>query len=101
MFMCVIRSRLAALHRIFNRSTSTLDRAKEGSVAGHKFPRSMAPDLLRSVHGGNRRLLDGNGRFMRHVKLGPEHDINAAALTQLIKTAYTDMKKRVNAEALA
>jgi hypothetical protein len=32
---------------------------------------------------------------------GPEHDVDAAALTKLTKTAYTDMKKRVNAEALA
>jgi hypothetical protein len=38
---------------------------------------------------------------MRHVNLGPQRDIDAAALTKLIKTAYTDMKKRVNAEALA
>jgi hypothetical protein len=32
---------------------------------------------------------------------GPEHDVDAAALTKLTKAAYTDMKKRVNAEALA
>jgi hypothetical protein len=39
-------------------------------------------------------LLEGTGRFMRHVKLRPEKDIDARALTKLIETAYTDMKGR-------
>ena len=42
-----------------------------------------------------KRLLEGTGRFMRHVKLRPERDPDATALTQLIKTAYTDMKRRL------
>jgi hypothetical protein len=37
-------------------------------------------------------LLVGTGKFMRHVKLRPDADVDAAALTQLIKTAYRDMK---------
>lgn len=40
-------------------------------------------------------LLEGTGKFMRHVKLGPERDVDAAALTKLIETAYTDMKRRL------
>jgi hypothetical protein len=40
------------------------------------------------------RLLEGTGKFMRHVKLRPERDVDAAALTKLIETAYTDMKRR-------
>jgi len=44
-------------------------------------------------------MLEGNGKFMRHVKLRPEHDVDATALRKLIKTAYTDMKRRVKAEA--
>ena len=44
-------------------------------------------------------LLEGNGKFMRHVKLRPEHDVDAAALTELIETAYADMKRRFRAEA--
>jgi hypothetical protein len=40
------------------------------------------------------RLLEGAGKFMRHVKLRPESDIDPTALTQLIKTAYTDMRNR-------
>jgi hypothetical protein len=43
-------------------------------------------------------LLEGTGRFMRHVKLGPEHDVDARALTKLIETAYADMKRRLEAE---
>lgn len=43
-------------------------------------------------------LLEGTGKFMRHVKLRPGHDINTAALVTLIETAYADMKKRLNAE---
>jgi len=44
-------------------------------------------------------ILEGNGKFMRHVKLGPEHNVGAAALRELIEAAYTDMKRRVKAEA--
>jgi len=43
-------------------------------------------------------LLEGTGKFMRHVKLRPNRDVNAAGLTKLIDTAYTDMKERVRAE---
>lgn len=37
-------------------------------------------------------LLEGTGRFMRHVKLGPGRDVDAAALMKLIAVAYTDMQ---------
>jgi hypothetical protein len=43
-------------------------------------------------------LLEGTGKFMRHVKLAPGCDFNPAALTNLINTAYADMKKRVENE---
>src|SRR5687767_8910028 len=43
-------------------------------------------------------LLEGTGKFMRHVKLSPERDLDPAALTKLIQTAYTDMKRRLKAE---
>ncbi|MEO6005060.1 MAG: DUF1801 domain-containing protein [Opitutus sp.] len=43
-------------------------------------------------------LLEGTGKLMRHVKLRPGVDVDAAALTQLIETAYVDMKKRVRLE---
>ena len=43
-------------------------------------------------------LLEGTGKFMRHVKLRPERDIDTAALTRLIETAYTDMKGRMKVE---
>ncbi|GGH05842.1 hypothetical protein GCM10011586_22580 [Silvibacterium dinghuense] len=41
------------------------------------------------------RLLEGSGRFMRHVKLRPDRAIDAAALRILIETAYADIKARV------
>jgi len=44
------------------------------------------------------KLLEGTGRFMRHVKLRPDCDVNTRALTKLIGSAYKDMKKRVQAE---
>ena len=44
------------------------------------------------------RLLEGTGKFMRHVKLRPERDVDAEALMTLIETAYTDMKGRLKAE---
>jgi hypothetical protein len=40
-------------------------------------------------------LLQGAGKFMRHVKLRPGISINAAALTELIDAAYSDIKARV------
>ena len=45
------------------------------------------------------RILEGAGKFMRHVKLNSSRDVDAAALRKLIETAYTDMKRRVKAEA--
>jgi len=42
-------------------------------------------------------LLEGTGKFMRHVKLRPECGVNATALRKLIETAYTDMKGRLKA----
>ena len=44
------------------------------------------------------QLLEGTGKYMRHVKLRPEAEVDATALTKLIKTAYTDMKKRLKPE---
>lgn len=43
-------------------------------------------------------LLQGTGRFMRHVKLRPGSEVDAAALTQLIETAYRDMRRRLRLE---
>lgn len=40
-------------------------------------------------------LLQGSGKFMRHVKLSPGTAINAAALRRLIEAAYEDIKRRV------
>lgn len=40
-------------------------------------------------------LLQGAGKSMRHVKLRPGADTNAAALTTLIGKAYLDIKARV------
>ena len=45
-------------------------------------------------------LLEGTGKFMRHVKLKPERDLSALALMALVDTAYVDMKGRVQAESL-
>jgi hypothetical protein len=41
------------------------------------------------------RLLQGTGKFMRHVKLRPGTPTNVAALHKLIESAYWDMKARV------
>jgi hypothetical protein len=42
-------------------------------------------------------LLEGTGKYMRHVKLVPDGDIDATALIDLIESAYTDMKLRLEA----
>jgi len=43
-------------------------------------------------------LLEGTGKFMRHVKLRPERAVDTTALSGLIGTAYTDMKRRLMAK---
>ena len=41
------------------------------------------------------RLLQGTGRFVRHVKLEPGTETDVAALRRLIDIAYVDIKARV------
>jgi hypothetical protein len=41
------------------------------------------------------RLLQGTGKFMRHVKLRPGMTAHASSLSKLIQTAYSDIKARV------
>ncbi|HEX4487369.1 MAG TPA: DUF1801 domain-containing protein [Terriglobales bacterium] len=41
------------------------------------------------------RLLQGNGKFMRHVKLKPGTATDEAALNRLIVAAYENVKDRV------
>jgi len=41
------------------------------------------------------RLLQGAGKFMRHVKLRPGLATNESALSRLIEAAYSDIKARV------
>ncbi|MEZ5292819.1 MAG: DUF1801 domain-containing protein [Vicinamibacterales bacterium] len=43
------------------------------------------------------RLLQGSGKFMRHVKVHPGHPVDVEALTRLIQTAYADVRRRVGA----
>ena len=45
-------------------------------------------------------LLEGTGKYMRHVKLRPDSDIDGTALIELIESAYTDMKRCVEATQL-
>ena len=46
--------------------------------------------LLDAAH-----LLQGNGKFMRHVKLRPGASVDATALSRLIDAAYLHIKARV------
>jgi len=40
-------------------------------------------------------LLQGTGKFMRHVKLKPGTETDIVSLNKLIETAYSDMKARI------
>ena len=51
------------------------------------FQGAMLPDPA--------RLLQGTGKFMRHVKLKPGTATNTVALRRLIEAAYSDIKARV------
>ena len=44
------------------------------------------------------RMLEGAGKFMRHVKLRPEKVVDATSLMKLIENAYIDMKRRLSAK---
>ena len=46
-------------------------------------------------------LLVGSGKRMRHVKLTPDREPDAAALAALIDAAYRDIKERLDAERAA
>jgi hypothetical protein len=43
-------------------------------------------------------LLQGSGKRMRHVKLDPGREFDAAALSDLIDAAYLDIKLRLGAD---
>ncbi|ANM30529.1 hypothetical protein ABI59_14520 [Acidobacteria bacterium Mor1] len=38
-------------------------------------------------------LLQGSGKMMRHVKLGPGHEVDEETLAMLLEMAYTDMRR--------
>ncbi len=40
-------------------------------------------------------LLQGSGRFMRHVKVGPDRAIDSGALERLIHASYAEMKSHL------
>jgi hypothetical protein len=40
-------------------------------------------------------LLEGSGKYMRHVKIRPDKEVDALALENLIHSAYADMKRRI------
>jgi hypothetical protein len=44
-------------------------------------------------------LLEGTGKFMRHVKLRPDREVDATALVTLINASYTDIKGRLTPPA--
>lgn len=43
-------------------------------------------------------LLEGSGKYMRHVKLRPDQAVDEDALVRLIDTAYRDMQRRLLAD---
>ena len=42
-------------------------------------------------------LLEGTGKFMRHVKLRPGSEVDSTALLKLVHTAYSDINTRLAA----
>jgi hypothetical protein len=62
-----------------------------GAYSAHVSVGFFRGAALRDPNG----LLQGSGKFMRHVKLKSAGDVDPAALQQLIEAAYADMKKRV------
>jgi hypothetical protein len=46
------------------------------------------------------RLLEGTGKFMRHVKLRPKSEVDTSVLVKLIRAAYTDIKEQLDSEQM-
>lgn len=46
-------------------------------------------------------LLEGSGRYMRHVKLRPGQPVDEASLRALVEAAYADMRQRLASAPLA
>jgi hypothetical protein len=44
------------------------------------------------------RMLQGTGKYMRHIKLRPDTSIDRVALEQLVALAYRDIQTRLAAE---
>ena len=44
------------------------------------------------------RLLQGDGKYMRHVKLRPDVAVDAASLAALIVAAYQGIKARMDVD---
>jgi hypothetical protein len=42
-----------------------------------------------------KRLLEGTGKFMRHVKLRPGQEVDSTALKVLVMSAYTSIRHRL------
>lgn len=40
-------------------------------------------------------ILEGTGKYMRHVKLRPEQEVSVPALELLVESAYADVRKRL------
>lgn len=43
-------------------------------------------------------LLEGSGKFMRHVKIRPAEPVAEAPLVALIRSSYADVKRRLEGE---
>ena len=46
----------------------------------------------------DKRLLEGTGKRMRHIKIRPDQEINEEAIKRLIQDAYFDIIDRVTAK---
>jgi Domain of unknown function (DU1801) len=68
--------------------------AELGAIARKWFARIFIGAQLRDPRG----LLEGTGKRMRHVKVKPGEEFDAAALGALIDAAYFDIKSRLERE---
>ena len=82
-----------------------------GLIAQHWFKifRACGDDVRELLHDGHvnlgffggaelqdpASLLEGTGKFMRHVKIKPNEAIDAPRLQELVEAAYTEMKARI------
>jgi hypothetical protein len=95
----IIRTRADDVFEVLHDGCPTACIADAGFAYVNAFTSHVNIGFFRGAELGDPKgLLQGTGKFMRHVKLKPGVQIDELALRELVNAAYVDMKQRIAAE---